>query len=161
MARRSRISSTGRRPGFALVLCLAAVAVMGIVLMKVGDVWQTRVQREREFELLHVGREIRVAIRRYVEHGDGSYPRTLDDLVDDQRGSQPRRWLRRAWRDPMTGGDWQYVPAPGDGFLGVHSTSTLRPLRQQHHAAEEAGFAQAGSYADWRFAWWPGQSGQD
>ena len=161
MARRSRISSTGRPAGFALVLCLTAVAVTGIYLMKVGDVWQTRAQREREFELHHVGREIRVAIQRYVENGDGSYPRTLDDLVDDQRGSEPRRWLRRAWRDPMTGDDWHYLPAPGDGFLGVHSTSALRPLRQDNFAAEETAFAQASSYADWRFAWWPGQSGSE
>ncbi|PLP99717.1 type II secretion system protein [Cupriavidus pauculus] len=161
MARRSRISSAARRRGFALVLCLVAVAVTGIYLMKVGDVWRMRAQREREITLHHVGREIQVAIRRYVENGDGSYPRTLDDLVEDLRGSQPRRWLRRAWRDPMTGGDWQYLPAPGDGFLGVHSLSTLRPLRQGNFAVEEAAFAQAGSYADWRFAYWPGQPDQD
>lgn len=156
MARRSR-TCRRRQRGFSLILCLAAVAVMGIYLMKVGEVWQTRVQREREFELRHVGHEVREAVRRYVENGDGLYPRTLDDLVEDNRTGQTRRWLRRAWRDPVTGADWIYLPAPGDGFMGVHSASTKRPLQQDNFPDDEPGLAHAASYQDWRFAYWPGQ----
>lgn len=137
------------------------VAVMGVYLMKVGDAWQMRAQREREVELRQRGTEIREAIRRYVENGSGRYPETLADLVEDNRTGQVRRWLRKPWDDPMTGADWQYLPAPGDGFMGVHSGSARRPLRQDGFYADEPGFAEAESYADWRFAYWPGQTLRD
>lgn len=151
-----RIANFRLRPrGFTLVWCLAAVAVMGIYLMKVGDAWQMRVQREREFALRHVGGEIRTAIRRYVENGDGSYPRNLNDLVEDNRTGQTRRWLRRAWRDPMTGMDWEYLSAPGEGFMGVHSKSTKRPLKRSGFSDSDADMADASTYAAWRFAYWP------
>jgi len=144
-----------RLRGFTLVWCLAAVAVMGVYLMKVGDAWQMHVQREREFELRHVGSEIRTAIRRYVENGDGSYPRSLQDLVNDTRTGQTRRWLRRPWRDPITAADWRYLNAPADGFMGVHSKSSKRPLKQSGFPDDEADMAAAATYADWRFAYWP------
>ncbi|WP_019450082.1 type II secretion system protein [Cupriavidus sp. BIS7] len=163
MARRIANSraSKSRARGFTLVWCLAAVAIMGVYLMKVGDAWQMHIQREREFELRQVGSEIRTAIRRYVENGDGSYPRTLQDLVEDTRTGQTRRWLRRAWRDPITGADWQYLHAPGEGFMGVHSRSNKQPLKQSGFPDELADMAGAAAYADWRFAYWPAWNSPD
>nr|WP_315597139.1 type II secretion system protein [uncultured Cupriavidus sp.] len=157
----SRRVLRARQAGFTLLWCLAMVAVTGIGMIKIGEVWQARVQREQEFLLRHVGAEIREAIRQYVENGDGSYPKTLDDLVEDRRTGQTRRWLRRAWRDPMTGADWRYLQAPGDGFLGVHSASETRPLKRDGFHAGEDHFSQATSYAAWRFAYWPGQPRQE
>lgn len=71
-------------------------------------------------------------------------------LAADTRTGQTRRW-----RDPITGADWQYLNAPGDGFMGVHSRSDKRPLKQSRFPDDEADMAGAATYADWRFAYWP------
>ncbi|XZG71371.1 type II secretion system protein [Chitinibacteraceae bacterium HSL-7] len=159
MARPTPITN---QQGFAYAWVLAMVLMMGIYLAKVGEVWQTKIQRAKEAELLQVGDEIRRAIKGYsdINSGQGAqYPKSLDDLVQDPRVPFARRFLRKAYKDPVTGGDWGYINAPGGGFMGVYSTSTQKPLKETGFGADYQGFVGKQSYAEWQFAQWPRGAG--
>ncbi|CAB3776229.1 type II secretion system protein [Pararobbsia alpina] len=157
MARRSR--TIRRQRGFALLWSMLAVMVIGIYLMQLATIWKTQQQRQREEALLQIGTQIRTAIELYVTRGTGEYPRSLEDLVEDRRSLPARHFLRQAWMDPMTGKDWSYISAPGGGFLGVHSKSDVKPLKQQNFSDASRAFAQSEHYSDWQFAWWPQRMG--
>ena len=51
-----------RHAGFTYVGLLIAVAVLGVGLAAVGQVWSTAAAREKERELLFVGNQYRAAI---------------------------------------------------------------------------------------------------
>ena len=74
-----------RNSGFTYLTVLFMVALMGAGLALAGEVWHTSVLREKEAELLYVGHQYRKAIERYVLAGPRQYPRTLEDLLKDQR----------------------------------------------------------------------------
>ena len=145
---------------WALMLML----IMAIYLAQIAESWQFRIRRAKEEQLLQVGVEIRNAITAYVSTNQGNnpqtaYPNTLDDLVQDPRVPFPRRFLRKAYKDPITGEDWLYVAAPGGGFLGVSSKSTDKPLKATNFSDDLQTFNDAKSYQDWRFAAWPNNGG--
>ncbi|BCL76051.1 type II secretion system pseudopilin TklG [Jeongeupia sp. HS-3] len=149
--------------GYAYLWVLMMVLVMGIYLGLVGEAWQNRLQREREQELLRVGDEIRLAIKNYnaiTTAGGTQYPKRLQDLVQDPRVPFARRFLRRAYKDPLTGEDWAYIGAPGGGFMGVYSKSPKLPLKQNNFPRQFANFADKKSFADWQFASWPDGGGR-
>ncbi|WP_246307983.1 type II secretion system protein [Chitinibacter bivalviorum] len=137
---------------------------MSIYLAQVGEAWQNRIQRTKEEDLVRMGLEIKTAIKRYSENNIGdnpqtAYPKTLDDLVQDPRVPFPKRYLRKAYKDPITGEDWLYLNAPGGGFMGVYSKSLQKPLKSANFPEDLTGFAEAKSYQDWRFAHWPNRGG--
>lgn len=155
-------ASHSAQQGFAYVWALMLVLIMGIYLAQVGDAWQNRIQRNKEEELLRVGNEIRLAIKQYSEQGtagNAQYPKNIKDLVQDPRVPFPRHYLRKAYKDPMTGDDWSYIGGPGGGFMGVQSKSTAKPLKTDNFDTEYTSFKEAKSYQDWRFAHWPNQGG--
>jgi type II secretory pathway pseudopilin PulG len=148
--------------GFAYAWALMAVLIMGIYLAQVGEAWQNRAQRAKEAELLRVGAEIRNGIKHYTEQNmmqGVQYPKTLEDLVQDPRSPSPRRFIRQAYKDPLTGEDWLYISAPGGGFMGVYSRAKGKPLKQRLFPADFASFADQSSYQDWKFAHWPNGKG--
>ena len=152
------ITAGKAQAGFAYAWALMAVLIMGVYLAQVGEAWHNRAQRAKEEELLRVGAEIRRGIRLYGEQNrmqGMQYPKTLDELVQDPRSLVPRRFIRKAYKDPMTGEDWAYITAPGGGFMGVYSKAAGKPLKQQRFSADFAGFAGQNSYQDWKFASWP------
>jgi type II secretory pathway pseudopilin PulG len=157
----SRIARSGRagarQGGFTYIGILIAVALVGLSLAVTGEVWQTTVQREKERELLFVGDEIRRAIAQYYESTPGTgkqFPKSLDDLLRDNRYPTTRRYLRKVYPDPMTGRrEWGLVKGPGDGIMGVYSLSTKTPLKRANFPAQYAAFESAESYAAWLFAY--------
>ncbi|AMC37060.1 hypothetical protein VN23_10955 [Janthinobacterium sp. B9-8] len=151
-------SSLGKQSGFAYAWALMAVLIMGIYLAQVGEAWQNRAQRAKEEELLRVGAEIRRGIKLYSEQNmmqGTQYPKTLEELVLDPRTPAPRRFIRKAYKDPMTGEDWAYITAPGGGFMGVYSKAAGKPLKQHRFLGDFASFANQNTYQDWIFANWP------
>ena len=59
----------------------------------------------------------------------------------------------------MTGKpDWALVPAPGGGFMGVHSRSEQMPLKSANFAEADASFTAARRYSQWRFIYQPIQN---
>lgn len=145
--------------GATYVLFLVLVAVSGALLAGVGG-WQTTLtQRDREAELLFIGNEFRQAIHSYYWRSPGGirrFPRTLDELVADQRFAEPQRHLRRIYRDPFTGRtDWGLVLTPDAQIVGVHSLSTLRPLKIANFRPRDGDLEGKQQYADWKFVYSP------
>jgi len=114
------------------------------------------VRADKEAELLFRGREYQRAIADYYEAGKTvkSYPHNLEDLVNDPRYPN-RHYLRRLYKDPMTGGDWELVRAPDGGISGVFSGAPGKPLKQGRFPPSERGFANAASYGGWLFEYTP------
>ena len=85
----------GGSAGYVLFGVLIGVAVLGVGMMAGVSLWSRVVQREREAELVFRGEAIVRALERYQQDRPGTLPQTLEELVE-------RRYLRRAWLDPMT-----------------------------------------------------------
>jgi hypothetical protein len=131
---------------------------MGVGMAAFGELASHAAQREKEAELLFVGDAYREAIRQYYESspaGHKRYPRSLDQLLRDDRFSFNRRHLRRLYRDPMTGKEWATVEAPEGGIMGVHSVSEAAPAKSGSFPAGYEAFEDAARYADWQFVYAP------
>jgi type II secretory pathway pseudopilin PulG len=148
-----------RQRGFGMLWALVCVALVGIYLMEVGTVWTTQVQRAREEDLLRKGDAIRRAIVAYVKADkSGAYPTSFDDLLHDPRTSFVRRFLRDAYPDPMTNGEWMTERGPGGELYGVYSGSAQEPLKKDGFPDDYASFALKQTYQDWKFTYFPERS---
>ena len=145
-----------RSRGFTYLTILFVVAIMGVGLALVGEVWHTAAIREREAELLHVGNQYQKAIERYYLSGPRQFPRTRDDLLKDPRKPGTERYLRRLYPDPLTGKDeWGIVKAPDGGIMGVFSLSDEKPFKTAGFSIRYTGFEGATKYSDWKFLYSP------
>ncbi len=151
-----------RQGGFTYIGLLLLIAIGGIGLAAVGQVWHTESQREREKELLFVGEQYARAIGSYYESTPGAvkqYPASLEELLEDRRVPVVRRYLRKLYRDPVTGeADWVLILQQGR-IVGVHSQSERKPVKQDGFAEAYAGFTGAAQYRDWRFVHAAGSGG--
>lgn len=161
MGRRLKIFNGGSagHAGFIYLWVLLIVAMMGAGLTVGADVYVTSLQREKEKELLFVGRQIRDAIGRYHAAmqvaGRNEYPISLDELLKDNRFPGLRRHLRRVYADPMTGKtEWGFVRVSGR-IAGVHSKSERTPIKQDNFEPDEAGFRGRNKYSEWVFTYPP------
>lgn len=94
---------TREKKGYTLLILLFAVSVISIGLLAAVPVWQTQIQREKEEELIFRGNQYVEAIRLYQVKKPGTFPKTLDELVEE-------KCLRRLYRDPMTShGEWNLI----------------------------------------------------
>lgn len=147
--------------GFAYIALLAALTVLMLLLgMAAGDIAQTA-QREREAQLLFVGKQFRNAIASYYERspqGNHQYPDSLAQLLHDNRSAKPARHLRRIYVDPMTGGtEWGLLRNEQGSIVGVYSQSRQLPLKTSFEPELQQSFGDEPilSYADWQFAYRP------
>ena len=154
MASRSDNSKPPRQRGFAYLWTLMLVAFMGVGLTIAADLYATAMRRDKERQLLFIGHEFRHALESYVKaNGQSQYPLTLDDLLKDPRFANPRRHLRRLYADPVTGKpEWSLILQQGR-IVGIHSTSTQRPIKQDNFDDDDAGLAKKSRYADWIFTY--------
>jgi type II secretory pathway pseudopilin PulG len=160
-----------------LLVVLFMVVVLGLAMGMTGMVWKTVAQRAREEQLLWVGNQYRLAIKSYykVAHAGarGTYPKNLDDLLRDPRSVGIVRHIRKLYKDPMTGKDFELIRAGGTvtgaglatgtatgGIMGVASTSEETPLKQDGFRDVYKDFKNASSYQDWQFVYTPGQEKQ-
>lgn len=147
-----------RQQGSVFMGMLVTVAVVAVMLMEVGTLWSSVLQRERELELLTRGNEIRRAIGLYYREGN-TFPKTLTDLVLDRRQPTIKRYLRRAYDDPLTGTpDWGVVQGPGETIMGVFSKAKGTPFKQNNFIASNQSFTGQGSYQGWVFLYGSVQS---
>ena len=114
---------SGRRgeAGYSLVALLAAIAVMMIMLGAAMPSWRYVMRNDAEEELLSRGGQIADAIARYQRRHGNALPPSMEVLVQ-------QRFLRRAYKDPMTKhGRWRLL-RPGDAVLpgvpGLPGTGT-------------------------------------
>lgn len=148
--------------GFTYIGLLAAVAIMGIFMMVVGEVWQSLQKREKESELLFIGNEYRRAITDYYTQTPGNAPRyvmKLEELLKDARYPVTRRYLRKLYKDPLTGKDeWGLLKNAAGQIYGVYSLSTAEPFKKEHFKKDDHDFEGRGSYGEWVFKYVPTQA---
>lgn len=138
--------------GFTYIGVLVLVAMMGMGLALTGELWHTAQKREKEQELLFIGNQFRRAIAMYSANGGGNLQR-LEDLLRDPRLPGVRRYLRRIYRDPMTGGtEWGLIKSGGNVITGVYSLSDDEPLKQAGFGPGESDFEGKKKYSEWVFA---------
>ena len=151
--RRSPYPLSSQR-GSAYLVFMFAVVVMSISITAAAKQWKTVVQREKEADLLGRGMEIQAAIGFYSKARQlGStipgekYPLTLEELTKG-----PKPFLRKVYKDPMTGEDWDYIREAETGRIkGVRSGSKLAPIKQHEFPPAVFYFEGLPQYHDWVF----------
>lgn len=139
--------------GFAYMWTLLVIAFMGVATLIASHAYEISVRRDQERELLFVGHEFRNAIGRYYEFGQHDYPATLEDMLQDKRVPNIQRYLRRIYRDPLTGKlDWELVRLNGK-IVGVRSQSKRQPIKQGNFEPEDSAFVGKSKYAEWVFVY--------
>lgn len=147
--------------GFTYLLMLMLIALVGMGLAAAGTLWSTESQRVREADLLFIGDQYRQAIRSYysLDPAQPRLPQSIDELLQDPRRPDIVRHLRKAWRDPLTGGELALVrSSDGRGIVGVHSRSTRHPFKIAGFLPEDEAFSDADSHADWQFVFVPSET---
>lgn len=148
-----------RQTGFTYLAILFTIAIAGIMLARTGIDWTQSGQREKEQELLFVGKQFRLAIAQYYQRTPGmvkSYPKKLDDLLADTRYNPPEHYLRKIYRDPLTNSQqWQLIMAPEGGIMGVHSKSDKVPIKTAGFGFGNEALEGASNYSAWVFAYTP------
>jgi type II secretory pathway pseudopilin PulG len=143
--------NAGKQQGFTYVGFLILVAVSGAGLAAYGEIASHATQREKEAELLFRGNQYREAIASYYKK-ESSYPKSLEQLLEDKRYPMPVRHLRKLYPDPVAGTpEWGLVDAPGGGVMGVHSRSQAKPVKSGNFLQKNQEFEGSASYADWKF----------
>lgn len=149
-----------RERGFTYIGVLVLVVLMGIALASAGEVWHTMQQREKEQELLFIGHQFRLALKRYAISTPGKARRAplhLEELLQDPRYPGIRRYLRKIYHDPLTGRpEWGLMTGPGGEIYGVHSLSEDEPLKKDHFDLADRHFEGSMKYSDWVFMYSPG-----
>jgi type II secretory pathway pseudopilin PulG len=147
-----------RQRGFAYLLLLVAVALIGLAAAAAVNLGATMARRDAELQLLAVGAEFRQALHGYagVPVGTASTaargPRSLEDLLKDPRVPGLRRHLRQVYADPMTGRNEWGLMRDGQGFItGVYSLADGKPIKQSGFDPGWAAFEGSPGYADWVF----------
>lgn len=157
MMEQCMVSGNKSQSGFTFLGLLFLIAAMGIGMATTGVVWRQDAQRDKEHELLFIGGEFRRAIALYHERTPGtvkSYPKNLEELLQDKRHVTTQRYLRRIYRDPMTGkSEWGTVRRPDGAITGVFSLAKETPIKRAGFTAEQQQFQQAKQYSDWKFVY--------
>ncbi len=151
----SRDKASGHANGYTYLGVLFLMALMALSLTGASTLWEIEQRREKERELVFIGRQYVAAIGSYynaASGGDKLYPPNLEELLRDSRYPNVKRHLRKPWRDPMTGtANWGLVMDPQGRVMGVHSLAMGIPIKQKGFGNLEAALADKSSYRDWVF----------
>lgn len=91
--------------GYILLAVIFAVTLMIIALATALPAIGTQIKRDREDELIHRGHQYVRAIQLYYRKF-GRYPNSIEDLENTNN----MRFLRRKYKDPITGKDeWRVI----------------------------------------------------
>jgi len=103
MPARSKLAS---QSGYILLGVMLLITLMLIALTVAAPRVAQQIKREKEQELLHRGQEYCTAIGKFYKANNGLYPASLDQLEN----TNTKRFLRRRYKDPMTGkDDWRLI----------------------------------------------------
>lgn len=108
--------------GYVLLGVMLAFTLMLIAMAAAAPRIAQQIRREREEELVHIGKDYATAIKRFVRKNGGRYPTSIAQLEDTNH----IRFLRKQYKDPTTGENiWRLVrfgdaeikiPAPNPGL---------------------------------------------
>src|SRR5262245_23906023 len=95
------VTRSSWQDGYAMVALLVALSVMAVMMSVALPAWRQTAQREKEEELIFRGKQYARAIGLFQRRaGPGVLPPNLDVLVE-------QRFLRKKYKDPITGDDFQ------------------------------------------------------
>lgn len=130
-----QLRGQGERPfdaasnhGYVMAALLVGMSVMAVLLGAALPVWNKQAQREREEEYLFRAHEYARGVMKFQRRaGPGTLPPTLDVLVQ-------QRFVRRKYKDPLSGEDFQPVfqtvnrpGQPGSGAFGAATPGAATP----------------------------------
>ena len=98
----TRSSAAVRQAGFAMAALLVAIAILSVMMLVALPTWRHQAQREKEAELIFRGEQYARAIGLYQRKLAGALPPSIDILVE-------QKFLRKKYKDPITGDDFQPV----------------------------------------------------
>ncbi len=139
--------------GVTYLMLMFSIIIIGLAVSVAARQWKTVVQRELEADLLVHGIEIQRAIELYSQTKKKGrvvpgeiYPLSLEELT-----TTPKPFLRKAYRDPIGRGEWDYVRGPKGRIKGVRSPSTAAPIKQSGFPPDVRHFEGLQSYQQWLF----------
>jgi type II secretory pathway pseudopilin PulG len=100
--------------GYAMAALLVAMAVMAVMMSVALPVYRQAAQREKEAELVWRGQQYDRALQLFRRKTSAPGPPNLDILID-------QKFLRKKYKDPITGGDFELKP------VGAIGPGTERP----------------------------------
>ena len=139
--------------GVTYLFLMFAIVLIGLSITASARQWKAMVQRELEADLLSKGIEIQNALALYsatmkagrVMSGE-VYPQSLAELT-----RLPKPFLRKAYADPMSHGDWIYVRSPTGGIMGVRSKSRGTPFKKHDFPQAVRHLEGRPFYSEWIF----------
>ena len=121
--------------GYVLLSVMLFVTLLLFALAVAAPRIGQQIKREREEELIHRGQEYATAIKKFYRANNGQYPVSLDQLEN----SNNRRFLRKRYKDPITGkDDWKLIHV-GEAILNL-----TPPNGQPGSGPNQSGFSQSG-----------------
>jgi len=148
----TRTLNTRHEKGYILLTLLLVMALLVIGAATAASTIAFQIRRDREEEMIHRAMQYRRAIRQFTKH-TGRYPRTTDELVT----SNGLRYLRKAYKDPITGKDFRLLhmwdipsitnsagvpPAPGANGLPTGQDPNSASSPEQAQTGADTGTAQ-------------------
>jgi type II secretory pathway pseudopilin PulG len=129
-----------------MVALLVALSIMAVMMTVALPTWHQMAQREKEAELVFRGQQYARAIGLFQKKaGPGVLPPNIDALVEGH-------YLRKKYKDPITGGDFDVLLAGAPAATPGGSTANPAPQTQTGSgrgatppAAAPSAFGQAGS----------------
>ena len=109
--------------GYALLVLLLVMALIVIASAIIAPSLAFEIRRDREEELIHRGVQYSRAIRNYSAK-TGRFPLKLEDLQD----TNGVRYIRKLYKDPITGGDFRLLHMSDMPSLG--GAANLNPGQQ-------------------------------
>lgn len=139
--------------GVTYLFLMFAIVLIGLSTTVAAKQWKSMLQRELEADLLSKGIEIQNALALYsatMKAGRVTpaevYPQSLAELT-----RLPKPFLRKAYMDPMSHAEWEYLRSPTGGIMGVRSKSRGRPFKKHDFPLAVRHLEGRASYYEWVF----------
>src|SRR5262245_37334688 len=107
--------------GFSLAAIVFLATAVSIIISAAYPAYKLQAKRDLEEELIFRGEEYARAIQKF-QRKFGVYPPSIDALVQ----TNGLRFVRRAYKDPITGGDFRVIQIGPDGTLIGSTVATQR-----------------------------------
>jgi len=105
-----------RQRGYSLLIAIIAINLVAVGMLAVRALWETKIQRDLEEELIFRAGQYVYAIELYRKKNNNLSPRDFDKLIE-------KKFLRKKFKDPLsTTGKWDIVmqsTTPGEKLLLV------------------------------------------
>jgi hypothetical protein len=113
--------------GFAYMVMLFLLAIIGVSLGVVSQDSDTLLKREKELDWVFVGKQYQRAIASYYQQspeGIKTLPQNLEQLIEDKRFIKPKHHLRKNYGDPSNFNQaWNLILNEQNQLIGVRSNS--------------------------------------